>query len=385
MILSLFFTRGISLKRWIDSGLFEREKQLYECHLKTGYCKKIYWLTYGSNDYALAQSLKEKGELHSGIIICQMPAIFNISKIGSWLYSFVMPLMHYKEICNSDIIKTNQIDGSWGAVIGKLLFRKTLIVRTGYTLSQLENELKRLSLGKRKIIEQIEKIAYYFSDAAIVSSKHNKEYLIDKYNIKADKIHVLYNYIDTSLFSPDDNALKRTNKIVYVGRLSFEKNLESLIAAIADTNSTLDIYGQGDLRDSLELYVDKIQAKVNFMGVVPNSELPKILNQYKYYILPSLYEGMPKTLLEAMACGLICIGTNVSGINEVINDGVNGYLAYTVDSVDLIEKIEVAKSEGNFEMRKQARKFIEKDFSLSSFAEKERCVFDVTIGLRRHE
>ena len=50
---------------------------------------------------------------------------------------------------------------------------------------------------------------------------------------------------------------------------------------------------------------------VKFNGVVANDKLPDILNEYKYYILASNYEGMPKTLLEAMACGNLCIGTNV--------------------------------------------------------------------------
>ena len=53
MILSLFFTRGISLEVWLNQGLFDREKLIYEKHLIQGNLKKVYWLTYGSNDKKL--------------------------------------------------------------------------------------------------------------------------------------------------------------------------------------------------------------------------------------------------------------------------------------------------------------------------------------------
>lgn len=385
MIMMLFFTRGVSLKDWVDAGLFEREKKIYESHLDAGFFDTIFWLTYGSQDLEIAQQLKKEGRLHASISICQMPSFFNVPGVGSWVYSFLLPFIHRKELAASSVLKTNQIDGSWSAVISKLLFRKILIVRTGYTLSQLENKLKRLSPGRRKVIEFIERVAYCFSDAAIVSSRHNKEYLIEKYNIDAERIFVLYNYIDVSLFSPDVNAIKYANKIVYVGRLSSEKNLKNLILAISQTGLTLDVYGQGELCSELKSYAALKKAKVNFMGVVPNSELPKILNRYEYYILPSLYEGMPKTLLEAMACGLVCIGTNVSGINEVIIDGVNGRLAATIESHDLLEKIKEVKRSDNSEMVKQAGVYIKNNFSLTSIAQSERDIFCLTISSKRSE
>jgi glycosyltransferase involved in cell wall biosynthesis len=68
---------------------------------------------------------------------------------------------------------------------------------------------------------------------------------------------------------------------------------------------------------------------VNFLGNIPNHELPDFLNPHELFILPSFYENMPKTLLEAMACGLPVIGTNVKGINEVIKHGKNGILCST--------------------------------------------------------
>ena len=56
--MAVFFTRGVSLQMWLESGLFYREKNIYEQHLKKNNYKKIYWLTYGVNDKKISDSLK---------------------------------------------------------------------------------------------------------------------------------------------------------------------------------------------------------------------------------------------------------------------------------------------------------------------------------------
>jgi len=114
-----------------------------------------------------------------------------------------------------------------------------------------------------------------------------------------------------------------------------------------------------------------MKARVNFMGVVPNAELPSVLSRYRYYVLPSRYEGMPKTLLEAMACGLVCIGTNVDGINEVIEDDVTGFLARGTDSPEILEAIMRAVNSDDKSISERATQRILRDFSLEAFVEKE--------------
>jgi glycosyltransferase involved in cell wall biosynthesis len=107
------------------------------------------------------------------------------------------------------------------------------------------------------------------------------------------------------------------------------------------------------------------------MGVVPNNEMPAVLNRYRYYILPSLHEGMPKTLLEAMACGLVCIGTDVEGINNIIEDNVNGCLAKGTDPQFLAEAINRATKHPNEHITQEALRVIHYKFSLKTVAEQE--------------
>ena len=370
MKLALFFTRNVSLKLWVDVGLFDREKQIYEEHLRRGHLQKVYWLTYGKNDAELANQLKTTGRLHPDIIVLPMPRYFP-EKWGCLLYTFLMPLLHRHSLKTMDVLKTNQMDGSWSAVLAKWLHRKPLMVRAGYTWSLLKKK-HDVPKYKQRVIGIIEYLAYSNATTAVVTSERQAHYISQRYSVPEENVRVMPNYIDTQLFTPRKSTNKYAGRIIFVGRLNNEKNLFNLIEAIAQTSLTLDIYGKGELRDKLEAWAKKLNAKVNFMGIVPNRELPKILNHYHYYILPSLYEGMPKTLLEAMACGLVCIGTNVEGINEIIEDGVNGYLAKGTQPEALAEVINKAIQLPQDSVAREGIRKIRNNFSLEAAVKREQ-------------
>ena len=80
MKLALFFMRGISLKYWIESGLFEREKIIYENFINKYNIEKVIWFTYGYDDKFLAKELKKKSLLNSKIYIKSPPKIFDEGK-----------------------------------------------------------------------------------------------------------------------------------------------------------------------------------------------------------------------------------------------------------------------------------------------------------------
>lgn len=370
MQLALFFTRGVSLQLWLDTGLFDREKQLYEEHLRKGYLKKVYWLTYRKDDAKTAAKLKAIGRLHQDIEVLPMVRLSS-NKWGCLLYSLLMPLLHRRCLKSADIFKTNQIDGSWAAVLAKWLYRKPLVARSGYTWSLLIKK-HNAAKCKQKLIGLIERFAYKNATIAVLTSKEQADYISQRYSISEEKLRVIPNYINTQLFTPRKSVDRYTDRIVFVGRLNKEKNLSHLIEAITKTNLTLDIYGQGDIRTELEEQAKKLNAKVNFMGTVPNDELPNILNRYRYFILPSFYEGMPKSLLEALACGLVCIGTNSGGISEIIEDGTNGYLAESPQPQALVKAIERAIRLSTDSVISEGIKRVRKNFSLENVTEREK-------------
>jgi glycosyltransferase involved in cell wall biosynthesis len=376
MTLLLFFTRAVSLEIWLKQGLFDREKLIYEEHLKQGNLKKVYWITYGSHDLKLSNQLKQDKRLNPNIVVIGMPKLFNFPKIGSYIYSLLIPFLYPNFFRDTDIFKSNQMDGAWSGVIAKWLYRKPLLVRTGYSISQLLCD-KNPSTLKCKWFKFIEKYTYKYGDLAIVSSNHNCEYIMEKYGISNQKILVQYNYINLDVFKPKNEINKYSDRILYVGRLNPEKNLFSLVQAISDINFILDIYGEGDqIENKLKGFALKNNVKVNFFGVVSNDQLPKIYNQYNYYILPSYHEGMPKTLIEAMASGCLCIGTDVPGINEIISDGVNGILSRTTTSEGISKALKRAINTDNKEILiKNGVSMVNERCALGPIAQKEFSIF----------
>lgn len=318
MKLALFFTTGVSLDIWNRTGMLAREIKPYNRLAKV--FEKIYFFTYGDKT-----DLQYAKFLEKNIVI--VPKRINLP---SKLYSLFLPLLNYKIIKDADILKTNQMYGAWAAVLAKWLFGKKLVVRCGYQWS-LSAIGWKMGFIKRMVVSLIERISYRAADFIIITSDSSKSYIIKQYKITDNKIAVLPNYVDTDLFKPT-NAPKIQNSVVFVGRLEEDKNLMSLFEAVDGTGAVLTIFGSGSQKNELKNYAEEHGLKVDFRNNIANNQLPDELNRHQIFVLPSLYEGNPKALLEAMACGLAVIGSDVRGINEVIQHKKNGLLCNSVAS-----------------------------------------------------
>jgi glycosyltransferase involved in cell wall biosynthesis len=120
-------------------------------------------------------------------------------------------------------------------------------------------------------------------------------------------------------------------RMACVGRLSAEKGLDVLFEVLANScwmerNWRLTLYGDGPARDVLERLVKrlKLQDRVSFAGHIA---VEKIWRDNHVLVMPSRYEGMPLTIVEAMFSGRPVVATNVGGNSELIKDGVTGFLA----------------------------------------------------------
>lgn len=356
--LAIFFTCGVSLKTWHDIGMIDREVAIYNELSK--YFRRIYFFTYGGDE-----DLRFKSYLANNITVIPRKYISN-----NLLYSLLIPFIHRKILKKVDILKTNQMWGSWSAVLAKLIYRgKKLLVRTGYILSI--DFARRNPKSKRKwLMKTIERIAYRLANVVITTSQANFEYVEKNYHPHVTHI-LIPNYIETNVFRPM-NIEKEKGSICFIGRFTREKNLFALLEALKDLSYSLSIIGSGEQREQLEEFARKNQVKVTFLGNIPNHELPEILNRHELFILPSLWEGMPKTLLEAMSCGLPVIGTKINGTREVIEHRRNGILC-DLDSGSIREAIiGIMEKEG---LKKRlginARRTIEERFTLNKLVDAE--------------
>lgn len=360
--LVLFFTIGMSLKKWSEEGMLSREVRIYNELAK--HFDKIYFLTYGGEE--------ENG--YRNFLAPNIELLQNKRRIKLFIYSFLAPLIHREKLKKVDILKTNQMLGSWTAVIAKLLFREKLVVRQGYQLSTFSKER---SFIRRILSPIIEFFSYKMADKIIVTSQKDKDFIIERDKISKNKIMVIPNYVDTDAFRPLE-VKKEERRVTFVGRLDEQKNLFSLIDAVKGLDSKLVLIGKGPLEDALKEKVKEEGIKnVVFTGVITNERLPEDLNKSEIFVLPSLYEGNPKTLLEAMACGLPVIGTDVDGIREVLRHKETGFLCESsADAIrDAITRL--LEDEGLRErIGENARKEIEEKYSLKVLMGREMRVYE---------
>ena len=170
--------------------------------------------------------------------------------------------------------------------------------------------------------------------AITVVSNNLKNELIN-HKINSDKITVIPNGVDIDSFKIQDKNMCRERlgikslepMVLYVGRLSEEKNIKSLIIAaeklITKGNSfNLYIVGDGPLDAELKALSKqlKIEKHVHFVGKVDHSEISTWMSSTDFFSLPSIREGCPNVILEALGCGRPVISSNVGAIPDVVNE-----------------------------------------------------------------
>jgi glycosyltransferase involved in cell wall biosynthesis len=165
-------------------------------------------------------------------------------------------------------------------------------------------------------------------DSVTVTGSKSRQYLIEQ-GFDGNRILILPDSIDTDRFYPQ--PLPRKYDILTVARLSSEKNLETLLKAVAIVkekmeNVTVGIVGDGPSKGDLEMLSQHLHLKdnVQFLGFRNNTEF--YYNSARIYVLTSVTEGLPMAMLEAMACGLPCVVSNIGDISEAAVDGSNAFL-----------------------------------------------------------
>lgn len=146
-------------------------------------------------------------------------------------------------------------------------------------------------------------------------------------------INVIPDGLDLARFEPAKRtAYPKRVRILTIGRLIPRKGFQFLIRALpqvlekAETNFEIEIVGDGPYRDELVHLAENlgVASHIHFSGSVPYAELPEKYRRADIFILPSLAEGMPLVVLEAMGTGLPIIASRVQGIDELVAAGVNG-------------------------------------------------------------
>jgi glycosyltransferase involved in cell wall biosynthesis len=313
--MALFLELGGSFEEWNRVGFFSREISLYN-RLARDFFGTIYIFTYGSEKDLLFSKSLEKN-----IVLIPRKHCSKNYFVNS-LYEIVIPLRHRSILKKCDILKTNQNSGSIAAAITKICFPKCkLIIRSGYIGTELD--WNTLSLAAKAYYIIAENFSYRICDGILIP-KRDAAILSDKYPFTRKKITVLNNFIDTDRFAPLPQ--KQKYDIIYVARLSETKNHIALLKAIVGTDVRLLFIGQGENYSMLADFAKKMSLDVTIIDSVSNNQLPAYYNASGLCVFPSLQEGNPKALLEAMACGLPIVALDSPGITNIIINEKNGLI-----------------------------------------------------------
>jgi len=182
----------------------------------------------------------------------------------------------------------------------------------------------------------------------------------------AREVVVVPNGVDTAMFRPADRAALRRQLacdakeklVVCAARLDSEKRLDILMRSVAELRRRqlpvrLLLIGAGPMKDELQQMARELglAAHVQFVGYLAQDKLAQYLAASDMFALPSLAEGLPVSILEAMACGTAVVASNVDGTPDIITDGQNGFLVPPGDAAALTARLEQALSDDALRQR----------------------------------
>ena len=323
----LVFTFGISLKNWHESGVLTRETEIYK-RMSVENGVNFTFLTFGDEEDEEYQYLFENLKI--------IPIYKYIKKSESKIVDFVKTLFVIKKIItlfdDFKIVKTNQLHGSWVAMLIKFYSKKPLYIRTGYNLFEFSIRDKK-NVFKKIFYYILTQIGLLYSDIYSVTSETDKLYLKKYFATK--KIVIMPNWVLDIQQNDFKNRYK--DKVLSVGRLESQKDFHSLIHSLKNSAFKLDIVGDGSEKDSLMTLAKKTNFQLNLIGRLEHKELNQLYLNYRIFIISSKFEGNPKVVLEAISRGVLVIARESQNISEIIEDGVNGIIYKNKDQ--LLEKV----------------------------------------------
>ena len=219
---------------------------------------------------------------------------------------------------------------------------------------------------------------------AVTVSRHNERYLSQRLGAGDGKVKTLYNGVDLDKFAPDVTLPREPGLVVAVGRLIEKKGFRHLIDACSILRQRgrevrCEIVGDGVLRGELEnqIHALGLDGVVGLVGPRSQEELAAYYRRAEVVAMPAVVgsdgnrDALPTVLLEALGCGTPVIASRLTGIPEIVDDGVNGILVEPGNAAQLADAIERLMDRGELRMR----------FGAAARAKAERC-FDVRHSVR---
>ena len=246
--------------------------------------------------------------------------------------------------------------------------------------------------------ERLNRWTARLDDRVIAVCELARQAEIERATVSPEHVVTIYNGIDAQQFSATNPQVVAQVRQAFgipvdallvgtVGRLHRQKGFTDLLTAIAQVQEhiltvRLLLVGDGELRDDLEIQAQSsgLSDVVTFTGA--RSDVPEILAGLDVFVLPSLWEGMPNVVLEAMAASLPVVATAVGGTPEVVVDGVTGLLVPPRDPDALAQAITRLLRDPDLrrKMGRAGRERVERHFGVERMVQATEALYEELVG-----
>ena len=291
--------------------------------------------------------------------------VFYLNKRSGMDFSVIPKIFKTLKKYHPDIIHANQ---------RTLTYAMLPIIASGikkviYTVHNLaDQDAKGLH---QKIIKAAHNI---FGVTLVAISDLCKRSISDVYHIDEKKIPCIYNGVDINFFASPTENIKKDIDFIAVGRMSSQKNYLMMLKAFKQVQSIypdakLTILGDGEKRSEIETFCEEnhLSNNVNMPGNVSN--VREYMWRSKVFLMSSDFEGLPITVLEAMAAGLPIVATKAGGIVDIVEDNGNGFLVNIGDEEGLAKAmIECLQNDGKMKSYADHSKALSQKYSIEHCA-----------------
>ena len=227
---------------------------------------------------------------------------------------------------------------------------------------------------------------YRMADAIVPNSNSQGKFICDNFPFLSKKVHPIINFVDVNRFTPSETPVRNEKlRVVTVARYTQQKNVLTYLKAIRmvkdmELNVHFDWYGDKKHNAAYFAEIEKEYQKLDIADYMtlhnPNQKIEEEYRKADIFCLPSLFEGYPNVVAEAMSCGLPILCSNVYENPYIVEDGVNGFLfdpKNPAEMADAIKKMVRLSYENRQEMGKRNRQLCLKrnteDAFLKSYVE----------------
>lgn len=305
-------------------------------------------------------------------------------RLLTYLISLFFNLMGICRKYNIDVIHAHHTipAGFIGVIIGKIM--RIPVITTAHLMDITTHGTDE---GPLENIKDFESNFFYRkliiftlnSSEKIITVSSDLAKIINQMEIDSNKVTVLRNAVDISRFKPIKNVSMRKEYnikeneilILFIGHLEPFKGIFELLNAfkkIIKKNVKLIIIGEGHSENEVKEIVSKynLTDKIIFTGKVSPNVIQNYYQMADIFTLPSYTEGLPLVVIEAMACGLPVIVSNVGGIPEIAKDNINGFVIPPRDDEKLTQKLNILVNNEKLreEFGKMSFKKIDEEFNI---------------------